>query len=202
MRKILSRDDAVAVIKKFYSPPDEGIYDALCNFMIVADVLSLETTESCHGHIDWVYPFPSILFIFPFKELECVPLWKLWRRRERLDGQNNARRIFDTAKLRVDAAVYFITNELMKLYKENPVDLELVLAVEKWGPLKFGIAPAFPMYSRGLRDGGKFGELEALLIKQRKEFDRVSQILLAKVNSFSSFDGISQSACNVCRRKS
>lgn len=194
----LTKEGAVALIKAFTRPVDQGIYPALINFMVVADRLGADTTESCHGHANWVLPYPNIRFAMKVPHRARVPIWKLrnWHN-ERMDSKD----IVTAYKQRTVDAISFLIREIVAFHKKEQTAPEHMFTVVRVGWCRFMIVTAYPSISDGLRASGSFDELEALMVGQRATLTRLSSALLGKVESLASLSVEDRCDCSACCAK-
>lgn len=187
-----TREDAISRIKSFNGAVDLGVYDALVNFMVMADYLNAITVESCHGHVNWIFSYPNISFGLKCSHQRRVPFWNLYQRYKKY---KNNKRIDLTLEKRVEDIVFFLTREIILFHKNNKTDPRLLFSVIRIKGFSFRIIAAFPEYSRGLRSAGMFEELEQLLIEQREVFKELSEFLLQKVEKISSLCWVDRCDC-------
>lgn len=196
--KNFSREDAISRIKSFSTPVDDGVYDSLVNFMVIADRLNSSTIESCHGHVDWIFSYPNISFEVRHAPQKRVLLWNLHQRYKKY---KNKKAINSTLEKRVEDIIFFLTREIIKFHQNDATDPCLQFSVIRTVGFTFRIVAAFPNYSRGLRNAGMFEELEQLMVKHREVLKRLSKALLERVEAIPSLDGANRCSCDVCRMK-
>ena len=196
--KKFSCEDAMHRIRSFYQPVDEGVRDSLINFMVIADRLNVATTESCHGHVDWIFSYPTISFDVKHVHQRRVPIWNVYQRYKRY---TNKREINANLKKRVEDSIFFLTREIIQFHQDDKTDPHLFFSVIRTNGFSFRIVAAFPNYSRGLRKAGMWSELEELMTKQRAVLIRLSEFILGRVEGITSLDGTNRCSCDVCRIK-
>lgn len=197
--KNFSRDDAITCIESFNRPVDDGVCDALINFMVIANRLNAFTSESCHGHVDWIFSYPNISFEVRHTHQRGIPLWNVHQRYKRY---RNKKEINLTLEKRVEDIIFFLTREFIHFYQEDKTDPRLMFSViETKDDFAFRIVAAFPNYSCGLRSAGMFEELESLMVEHRDVLKSLSEFVLKKVESIPSLDGTNRCDCDNCRMK-
>lgn len=196
--KNFSREDAMFYIKGFNQPVDDGIYDSLVNFMVIANRLNAFTCESCHGHVDWIFSYPNISFGVRHSHQRRVPFWNVYQLYRK---HKNKREINSTLEKRVEDIIFFLTREILLFHQNNKTDPHLLFSVVRTNDFNFRLVAAFPYYSRGLRKAGMFEQLEQLMTEQRAVLKKLSETILEKVETISSLDGINRCDCDVCRMK-
>lgn len=196
--KNFSREDAVSRVKSFNPPIDDGIHDSLVNFMVIANRLNAVTIESCHGHVDWIFSYPSISFEVRHTHQRRVPFWNLYQFYRRYE---NKKKINLTLEKRVEDIIFFLTREIILFHQNDKTDPHLLFSIIRTNDFTFRLIAAFPNYSRGLRNAGMFEQLEQLMIEQRIVLKKLSEFILEKVESISSLDGTNRCDCDVCRMK-
>lgn len=196
--KNFSREDAVARIKSYNPPVDDGIHDSLVNFMVIANRLNAFTIESCHGHADWIFSYPNISFEVRHSFQRKVHFWNLYRIYKKY---KNKKEIDLTLEKRLENIIFFLIREIILFHQNDNTDPHLLFSVIRTNGFSFRIVAAFPNYSRGLRNAGMFDELEKLMVEQRVVLKKLSEALLEKVETISSLDGINRCNCDVCRMK-
>lgn len=196
--KNFSVEDAVSCVKSFNPPVDEGVYDSLLNFMVIANRLNATTIESCHGHVDWIFSYPNISFEVRHVPQRRVPFWNMYQLYKRY---KNKKKIISTLEKRAEDIIFFLTREIILFHQNDKTDPHLLFSIIRTNDFTFRLVAAFPNYSRGLRNAGMFEELEQVMIKQRVVLKKLSEYILEKVESISSLDGTSRCDCDVCRIK-
>lgn len=196
--KNFSVEDAISYIKSFNQPVDEGVRDSLANFMVIANRLNAFTSESCHGHVDWIFSYPNISFGVRHTPQRRVPFWNVYQLYKRY---RNKKGIDSTLEKRVEDIIFFLTREIILFHQNDKTDPHLLFSVIRTDDFTFRIVAAFPNYSRGLRNAGMFEQLEQLMVEQRVVLKKLSEFILERVKSISSLDGINRCDCDVCRIK-
>lgn len=196
--KDFSLEDAKSRIKGFNKPVDEGVYVALANFMVIANRLNAVTIESCHGHVDWIFPYPNISLRVVHPPEEKVPFWRFRRLYKKY---KNKKSIYATLERRVKDTIFFLVREFLLFHRQDNTDPRLMFTVIRTERFSFRVVAAFPEYSRGLRCAGMLKELDQLMIEQRHVLAKLSEFVLRSVETITSLDGVDRCDCDVCRMK-